>query len=116
QRWPRAGIVGQAHPPREQQANCSTLSARIDIVGAFGLRISRYQRRRRREMTMKSVRLGLIVCFLASPLASAYADDASYCEALSTSYRKLIGAAQADAIAADAMAKCKAGDTAAGIP
>ncbi|MGZ5898237.1 MAG: hypothetical protein ACXWK3_00765 [Reyranella sp.] len=65
---------------------------------------------------MKSVRLGLIICFLASPLASAYADDASYCEALSTSYRKLIGAAQEDAIAADAMAKCKAGNTAAGIP
>ncbi len=65
---------------------------------------------------MKSVRLGLIVCFLASPLASAYADDASYCEALSASYRKLIGGAQVDAVAADAMAKCKAGDTAAGIP
>jgi hypothetical protein len=28
----------------------------------------------------------------------------------------LIGAAQEDAIAADAMAKCKAGNTAAGIP
>jgi hypothetical protein len=65
---------------------------------------------------MKSVRLGLIVCFLASPLASAYADDASYCEALSASYRKLIAGSQADAVAADAMAKCKAGDTAAGIP
>jgi hypothetical protein len=65
---------------------------------------------------MKSVRLGLIVCFLASPLASAYADDASYCEALSTSYRTLVAGSQADAIAADAMAKCKAGNTAAGIP
>jgi hypothetical protein len=28
----------------------------------------------------------------------------------------LIGAAQEDAVAADAMAKCKAGNTAAGIP
>jgi hypothetical protein len=65
---------------------------------------------------MKSVRFGLIVCFLASPLASAYADDASYYEALSASYRKFIGAMQVDAVAADAMAKCKAGDTAAGIP
>jgi hypothetical protein len=65
---------------------------------------------------MKSVRLGLIACFLASPLASAYADDASYCEALSTSYRTLVAGSQVDAIAADAMAKCKAGDTAAGIP
>ena len=67
-------------------------------------------------MTMKSVRLGLLVCFLASPLASAYADDASYCEALSPAYRKFIAAAHVDAIAADAMAKCKAGDTATGIP
>jgi hypothetical protein len=67
-------------------------------------------------MTVKAVKLGLIVCFLASPLASAYADDASYCEALSASYRKLIGGSQEDAVAADAMAKCKAGNTAAGIP
>lgn len=50
------------------------------------------------------------------PLASAYADDASYCEALSSSYRTLAGGAQVDASAAEAMAQCKSGNTAAGIP
>jgi hypothetical protein len=47
---------------------------------------------------------------------SAMADDATYCEALSAKYRELIGTAQIDANAADAMAKCKAGNTAVGIP
>jgi hypothetical protein len=50
------------------------------------------------------------------PLASAYADDASYCEALSASYRTLAGGTQVDASAAEAMSQCKAGNTAAGIP
>jgi hypothetical protein len=46
----------------------------------------------------------------------ALADDASYCEALSQSYRRMIGGGQVDAIPADAMAKCKAGDYKTGIP
>jgi hypothetical protein len=66
---------------------------------------------------MRSAKPWLIACVaLGMPLASAHADDASYCAALSASYRNLIGGAQEDAVAADAMAKCKAGNTAAGIP
>jgi hypothetical protein len=53
---------------------------------------------------------------LALPLASAYADDASYCAALGTSYRKYVGFVRADANAAAAMSQCSAGWTAAGIP
>jgi hypothetical protein len=41
--------------------------------------------------------------------------DAQYCEALSVEYRKLNNQATAGA-EADAMAQCKAGNTAAGIP
>ena len=65
---------------------------------------------------MKTMKCCLIAGFvLGFPLASAYADDASYCEALSTSYRKLAGQGENSA-AAEAMAQCKAGNTAAGIP
>jgi hypothetical protein len=53
---------------------------------------------------------------LALPLSSAYADDASYCAALGASYRKYVGAVQADASAAAAMSQCSAGNTTAGIP
>ncbi|MBV8191632.1 MAG: hypothetical protein JOY64_07045 [Alphaproteobacteria bacterium] len=52
---------------------------------------------------------------LALPLASAYADDASYCAALGASYRKYVGAVQADASAATAISQCLAGNTTAGI-
>jgi hypothetical protein len=52
---------------------------------------------------------------LALPLASASADDASYCAALGASYRAYVGAVQADAHAATAMSQCSAGNTAASI-
>jgi hypothetical protein len=52
---------------------------------------------------------------LTLPLASAYADDASYCAALGASYREYVGAVQADANAAAAMSQCSAGNTAAAI-
>jgi hypothetical protein len=41
--------------------------------------------------------------------------DAKYCEALSMKYRE-VSSFQSDSVEAVAMAKCKAGDTAAGIP
>jgi hypothetical protein len=53
---------------------------------------------------------------LALPLASADANDASYCAALGASYREYVGEFRADANAALAMSLCSAGDTAAGIP
>ena len=66
---------------------------------------------------MNTVKYCLIVgLVLALPLASAYADDASYCAALGASYRKYVGFVQADANAAAAMSQCSAGWTAAGIP
>jgi hypothetical protein len=66
---------------------------------------------------MNTVKCCLIVgLVLALPLASAYADDASYCAALGASYRKYVGFVQADAHAAAAMSQCSAGWTAAGIP
>jgi hypothetical protein len=52
---------------------------------------------------------------LAFPLASAYADDASYCAALGASYREYVSAFRADVNAAAAMSQCSAGNTAAGI-
>jgi len=52
---------------------------------------------------------------LALPLTSAYADDSSYCAALGASYRKYVGAVQADANAAAAISQCSAGNTTAGI-
>jgi hypothetical protein len=68
------------------------------------------------EIAMKSVKYCLIAGLaLGFPLASAHADDASYCEALSSSYRTLAGGTQVDARAADAMSQCKSGNTAAGI-
>lgn len=71
----------------------------------------------RGEIGMRIVRLCVITGLaLGLPLASAYADDASYCAALSSTYRTIAGNAQVDANAAEAMAQCKAGNTAAGIP
>jgi len=71
----------------------------------------------RKETAMTTVKYCLIVGLgLAFPLASAHADDASYCAALGASYREYVGAVQADANAAAAMSQCSAGNTAAGIP
>jgi hypothetical protein len=53
---------------------------------------------------------------LVVPLASAFANDASYCAALSANYRKYVGSVQTDAKASVAMSQCSAGNTAAGIP
>ena len=65
---------------------------------------------------MNTVKCSLIVGLgLAFPLASAYADDASYCAALGASYRKYVGRIQADASAATAIYQCSAGNSAAGI-
>jgi hypothetical protein len=59
----------------------------------------------------------LIVCAsIALPFAAfAQSADAKYCEALSVEYRKLNTDASTGP-QADAMAQCKAGNTAAGIP
>ena len=66
---------------------------------------------------MNTVKSCLIVGLtLAFPLASAHANDASYCAALGASYRAYVGAMQVDVNAAAAVAQCSAGDTAAGIP
>jgi len=66
---------------------------------------------------MNTVRSCLIVGLaLALPLASSYADDASYCTELGASYRKYVGAVQADVNAAAAISQCSAGNTTAGIP
>jgi hypothetical protein len=66
---------------------------------------------------MKTTLTCLVVCVsLALPFAAMAAlTDAQYCEALSTEYRKLNSDA-ASGPQADAMAQCKAGNTAAGIP
>jgi hypothetical protein len=66
---------------------------------------------------MNTAKSSLIVGLaLSFPLASAYADDASYCAALGAKYREYVGAVQADANASAAMSQCSAGNTAAGIP
>ena len=59
----------------------------------------------------------LVACTsFALPFAAMAAmTDAQYCEALSVEYRKLNTQA-ASGPQADAMAQCKAGNTAAGIP
>jgi hypothetical protein len=66
---------------------------------------------------MKTTLTCLAVCSaIALPFAAmAQMTDAQYCEALSTEYRKLNTQATSGA-EADAMAQCKAGNTAAGIP
>jgi hypothetical protein len=66
---------------------------------------------------MKTTLTYLAVCVsLALPFAAmATMTDAQYCEALSAEYRKLNTQASSGA-EADAMAQCKAGNTAAGIP
>jgi hypothetical protein len=66
---------------------------------------------------MKTTLTCLVVCAsLALPFAAIAAlTDAQYCEALSVEYRKLNTQA-ASGPEADAMAQCKAGNTAAGIP
>jgi hypothetical protein len=66
---------------------------------------------------MMKTTVTLIVCAsIALPFAAfAQSADAKYCEALSVEYRKINTASDSGA-AADAMANCKAGNTAAGIP
>jgi hypothetical protein len=65
---------------------------------------------------MKTILTCLVVCSaIALPFAAMAAmTDAQYCEALSVEYRKL--STDASGPQADAMAQCKAGNTAAGIP
>jgi hypothetical protein len=66
---------------------------------------------------MRTTLTCLIVCSaIALPFAAMAAmTDAQYCEALSTEYRKLNTSSDSGGVA-DAMANCKAGNTAAGIP
>ena len=64
--------------------------------------------------TLKSYLMASLV--LGFSAASAYADDASYCAALSKSYREFIGTGQTNMDAAEAMSQCSKGNTAAGIP
>jgi hypothetical protein len=66
---------------------------------------------------MKRTLTYLVVCAsLALPFAAMAAmTDAQYCEALGVEYRKLNTQATSGA-QADAIAQCKAGNTAAGIP
>ena len=66
---------------------------------------------------MKKTVIYLVTCAsLALPFAAMAAmTDAQYCEALSVEYRKLNTDASTGP-QADAMAQCKAGNTAAGIP
>ena len=65
---------------------------------------------------MKTTLTCLIVGSIAMPFAAMAAmTDAQYCEALSVEYRKLNTDTSTGA-PADAMAQCKAGNTAAGIP
>ena len=61
--------------------------------------------------------LTLVTCAsLVLPFAAfGQSADAKYCEALSTKYRE-VSSFQSDSPQAVAMAKCKAGDTASGIP
>ena len=66
---------------------------------------------------MKIAAVCLISAIAFAPLSAfAQSADAKYCDALSAKYREILGGTQAEATAADAMAKCKAGDTATGIP
>ena len=63
----------------------------------------------------------LTTCLVAATVLvlpfAAYADDASYCAALSKAYREYAAPQNsANAGATAAMAKCAAGDTATGIP
>jgi hypothetical protein len=68
------------------------------------------------ENVMKSIATFIVGMTLALPFAAfAQSADAKYCEALSVEYRKLNTGSESGA-AADAMANCKAGNTAAGIP
>jgi hypothetical protein len=66
---------------------------------------------------MKTTLTFLVTCAsLVLPFAAfGQSADAKYCEALSTKYRE-VSSFQSDSPEAVAMAKCKAGDTAAGIP
>jgi hypothetical protein len=66
---------------------------------------------------MKTTLTFLVVCSaIALPFAAMAAmTDAQYCEALSVEYRKLNSAATSGP-QADAIAQCKAGNTAGGIP
>jgi hypothetical protein len=70
-----------------------------------------------REGEMKGILTCFVVCSaIALPFAAMAAmTDAQYCEALSVEYRKLNTQATSG-VEADAIANCKAGNTAAGIP
>jgi hypothetical protein len=70
---------------------------------------------REKEISMKTMKYCLIAGLaLGFPLASAHADDASYCEALANTYRQITTVTNTDA--AEAIAQCKTGNTKAGIP
>jgi len=65
---------------------------------------------------MKSLTTFVICASLAMPFAAlAQSADAKYCAALSAEYRKL-NSSNTSGVQSDAMAKCAADDTAAGIP
>jgi hypothetical protein len=65
---------------------------------------------------MKSLATFAICASLVLPFAAfAQSADAKYCEALSVEYRKLNTGSDSGPLA-EAMAQCKAGNTAAGIP
>ena len=66
---------------------------------------------------MKTTLTYLVACAsLVLPFAAfGQSADAKYCESLSMKYRE-ISSFQSDSAQAVAIAKCKAGDTAAGIP
>jgi hypothetical protein len=66
---------------------------------------------------MKSLGIFAFCVSLAVPFAAiAQSTDAAYCETLSKLYAKEVGSNPASGDVPMAVAKCKAGDTAAGIP
>jgi hypothetical protein len=65
---------------------------------------------------MKRVTMYLVAGLVLSPLAAvAQSSDATYCQALAETYRK-IGVANTDAAIPEAINQCNQGNTAAGIP
>jgi hypothetical protein len=79
--------------------------------------------RREYERGMKKLFAWPLAVFLAgAPLAAvAQNNDAAYCAALSDTYQKYLGSNSGRRFTSDlpaevAMSKCKAGDTASGIP
>lgn len=65
---------------------------------------------------MKTLTTCLIAVALVVPFSAAYADDASYCAAMSKLYRDYRANNSIDSTVTTAMAKCAAGNTAEGIP